>query len=344
MVFQETNPLPTGSINDEGNLYYMVVTNEYRDPLFWETTMGWRQVTSDVIDSLYYPPSFSENTGAGTRVNHFSEEGNEKFSWLDEFVKVDIEKERMSKTLEVDVDLIDSKNLTDFEYKRIRMKNYTEKLREFGMDKDQIRYYKGLIEEAEPRSKIENLLNMFLDHTTQQGGAASMDKIKAMFNTIIKKPLTAKEQEMIFQIPLIFGGGRRRETMQKNTILRDQQFVAELESFCPGIIWKIISGTFRISRRWAERMDEQLSLYETQIENTDENKEGKLLIYKLLCLLLNDSKPTKDGEEDRETLQCLIDNANKVICKKSTRKNKFEFFDEDGPAGQFEYGFSGSYT
>jgi hypothetical protein len=341
LIFNDSKPTPPGDLNSKNNYHYIVITNRYSDSRFWEETMGWKLLTHEELESRTFVDCFSYRSMTGNLVNDFKGENDMKLSWYKEVLTRD--QNVMESNLKLELPTADESvsELTMLELRKLKLEKIVDKLKDYGFDKDQIWHYKNLIKEGDKNDKVEQILDVFKTYLEGKGGKDVTDKVKNMFSNLVKSPLTPLEQEMIFQVPLVFGGGKRRDVFQKSNILRDQKLIAEIESICPGIIWKIISGTFRISNKYVKRWQQQFVFYNSYVEKTSVDLDGKKMFLRIIMMLLNDAKPTKEGDEDRPILEHLMDTANRVILDQVEETDPEEFFDEDVLEGSYNYQHSG---
>lgn len=154
-------------------------------------------------------------------------------------------------------------------------------------------------------------------------------------------PLKAEEQEMLYQIPLVYGGGRRRETIRKSNLLRDPELVAEMEAIQPGLIWAIVSGGLRIGVKMAKRWETQMKIYGRLMKDLKKNKKGKIFLLNLCRLFLNDASLSRDEDPCSEIWNSLYDKVALYMIEDEEDEKSDEDLFMDEPGGRVKYNISG---
>jgi hypothetical protein len=348
MFFRENKSFPKNAMIPPSDIYYTIITR-FKDKAFWSDTFGLVPLGNDELDSLTFKPAFAVMNMQGRKVNDMiggDQSNNWYIDYENEKKKAKMAEENEKKPLEAGEKSSDKTNLVDEsnpEYevymKREKVSRMLEELKKYGLTNELLHKYREMIFNGGEEKHAASLIDMFRSYFEINSKNDVISKLKTFVESLKSSPLTPAEQEMIFQVPLIFGGGRKRETQQRSNILTEQTLISELESIAPGLIWKIISGTFRMSERWLEKWKQQMCFYDAYIYRTKSNKEGKQLLVRIVRLLLNDAKNTKRGNEDNELLDQMMFNVNKIILD----DNMFEedetdtLLDDDHAGGKVNY-------
>lgn len=197
-----------------------------------------------------------------------------------------------------------------------------ESLRSSGMDDHSVNKYMGLFksetrkQESGDEAKAVLSIADYFDHYFSDHKDDKMNQVKRMFSRLLDKELTKEQRELIFQVPLIFGGGRNRRSGGKNNkSLKNPYLISEMEAICPGLVWDLLSGGLGISATSRKRWENHLILLNMMSKGLKVNRKGKLFLLNLIKMILRDAKPTEENDQDDQRWSDMIHKTTEIFVE-----------------------------
>nr|CAH2618896.1 RNA-dependent RNA polymerase [Aulacomnium heterostichum bunyavirus 3]CAI5383934.1 RNA-dependent RNA polymerase [Aulacomnium heterostichum bunyavirus 3] len=335
-------------VNPRGIFVY-VFTNRFRDVVFWEKLLGVKVVSKSEAVDVIGSKMTCYRDGSGAIINDPLSAPEEDLNTFYE-TAVSILDERKGEE-ELDDDTLstadDASQSTD---ERSLEESLKTKLEESGMLPDSIEKYYGMFVNEAKKSSIGESVNdivELVDYFTKVFSKSKesemvIEKLKGSFNKILRQELTQEQRELIFQVPLVFGGSKNRKRGSSNKTLKNPYFVSEMEAICPGLIWDLISGNLGISEYSRKRWDNQFKLWGMMTNNLKKNKKGKVFYLNLIKMILTDAKPTKKNDKDDSRWSDLMHETTEILVEgEDSTSDDEEMFDDPSELSKLNYKVSG---
>jgi hypothetical protein len=165
-------------------------------------------------------------------------------------------------------------------------------------------------------------------------------------NQIIESKKSPMEHEMMHQVASIFGGGRKRTKTVRHAVFKEYKIIAEMESLCKGLIWKLISGLLYISNKDLKSIKNLCKICSMALPQVNKNRSGKAFLLNLVRLIVNDAKLTDPIDSDSEIWNDLKNGLTENIIEGEDYESSDDdsAFDEDIGEGSIGYKPSISYV
>lgn len=341
---------PNNSSINPKFIFYVVISSTKHNKDFWENYLKAKVIDVEELNSIKTSGLFLIRNSVGAIENEYNLALN-----------IDVEDTLAENLVNIEEDKIEEEKAKrelggDAECENNELKVIDERidalkkeLYDFGVGEEQQEKYLVKLKEGKERimhnemkdknytwedifKQLENLLNQ------EKKKGKDSDFLKHKISDIMRKKKEPLQHEMISQVPLIFGGGRNRATTVNTALFKEQRIIAEFESLCPGLIWKIISGTLYIGDRTKNRWLKQLKLYKMVTPSLKRNKEGKAFLITLFRLILNDAKPTDDKNSDDDVWMHLLDLSTKyLIDDEDESDEEANVYDQEITEGSIGY-------
>lgn len=323
------------SILNPRNIYYFIISRTIKDQEFWS-----RVLESEFIHPETLKPKIKgdfmvirNNRGALQNENEMMD-SNLMWNLIDENLKLkeeEEERERQLKRGDKGKRATDESCFAD------------DKMKSEGLDEEQIKRHKKFDAPRQVGATIEDLIDLLNNPEIKEGVSLKKNELSETMKKIVRRPKAAIQHEMIMQAPMVFGGGRSKGRPVKNSIFRERKIIAEAESLCPGLIWKILSGSLYISQETRDYLVDQITAFKMMISHAREHKKGKQFVLNLCMLILNDAIVVANPDDDLLTWRQLSSAMLKLMLldEDKPEKSEWTFQEESEDLGVLKYGFSG---
>jgi hypothetical protein len=131
--------------------------------------------------------------------------------------------------------------------------------------------------------------------------------LESKISDSLKSPMSKESYHRIFQVPYYLSMGSMKAGDQQNKSLKDPELIAEVNSFFPDFINKIITNRLSISEKMKTRYIVGIRNLTRAMRSIKRNREGKAFVLNLMKLVVNDANvvPGKFSEEDEEWQDAL---------------------------------------
>jgi hypothetical protein len=276
--------------------FFATVFSYFENVEMWEDALHAKIIGSESLRSLSEIPIgiyYNEN---GLIVNNLKIVEMKAIDAMNEMQKDYDEKKKAEKeAMEKETIVIDE------------IENKKEFYKEKGYDIDFIeKYLTGVKEKSENWEYMFEFLNEMVKN--EKVFQKLIGKIETKTSEIIKNVKDPKIYENIFQIPKMLGISRERFSDSKNFSLKEQNLIAEIESFFPGFTSKLLSDTLTITEKMRKRFERRFKLMKRISPTLKRNKEGKNFLMNFITLFVNDAntdEKNKSSEDDENWMDIL---------------------------------------
>lgn len=328
------------SIKNPENLFYIVNFRDITDSQFWCRVLNAEVMNLNLMSQIRSSEYFSYRNRNGVLQNFDRIYSNDNlWDLIDQNINARIADEQERACLDAK---LDSTSIGIDEH----VQKIGDSLKDEGLDDTQVDKYLNTIKKGinEGEKSMLTLLNMFDKNVHDVENISSNIGLKLKVEELIKKPKSAKQHEMIMQVPKVFGGEKshRINTKLHANIFREKKIIAEMEAMCPGVLWKLISGNLYISKSTKTLFENQLTMYQVMAKGARSHKKGKQFLINLFKLILNDTVTANEEDEEPEIWKELISSSLKLMLLDEDKsiEDDWEFIDEDSEMGDLRYGIS----
>lgn len=316
------------------SLYYVVISHDIDDISFWSRVLESDPLDLNEFDSIRTSTYFDYRNDKGNVIN------------IDKLVAKDGVWDIITADMEVDEEEAERERLLKEKDTPVEEKSTDEVakvMEDEGLEPDQILKYKSVAENPKDKKSWEDVFSAFAKMDDTKKEESLKGGIKEAIDEVIKKPKSAQQHEMIMQVPKVFGGGRERGIPVKNNLFRERKIIAEVESMCPGLIWKVLSGSLYISQLTYNMFKNQLLMYQTLVKGVTHHKKGKQFLINICKLILNDAKIVPNPDDDFEIWRSVTDITLRLMLLDENEEGSSEssFIEEEADVGILNYGISG---
>jgi hypothetical protein len=281
-------------------LFYLITSTVVKDYKFWEEMLN-----CVLIDPEYLQSKLESSIGvyrkqAGVISDPYNNSLQELNREIAETMDLLEERKRTKEKINLDANV--------FGGKKKLLTKYEVRIKELGLNEgDYARFFRRVKSESDYTwEDFLNSIDKFSPENNEQMSEAFGKKLDA---SIMKKKRPF-EHELIHQVPIALGGGRRRRNANSRIHLKEPRLCAEMASFHVDLLSKIISGTLYMSSRTLKRWKTQFKIYTMLEPHFKKNKKGKSFLLNLMRLIVNDAKLTDENDEDKELWENLYDLTN----------------------------------
>jgi hypothetical protein len=213
-----------------------------------------------------------------------------------------------------------------------------EKFKEKGFDQETIEKYLKVVDEK--GKGWEGLVDMLSEILKNDNKMKEIVKgLEEKLSENLESPMEKEKYHRIFQVPYYLSMGSTKTTDQQSKSLKDPELIAELNSFFPDFMNKILTNRLCISQKMKSRYVTGIKNLTRSMKLIRRNREGKAFVLNLMKLVVNDANlvPGKRSDEDEEWQDALDWIGEKIEEGEDVDEDDFDIVGEEDQSAQIIY-------
>nr|CAH2618712.1 RNA-dependent RNA polymerase [Aulacomnium heterostichum bunyavirus 1]CAI5383856.1 RNA-dependent RNA polymerase [Aulacomnium heterostichum bunyavirus 1] len=326
--------------------FFLVITRRFKLISFWEKYLNSVFINQEEKDWICCCEQYSFNSEIGS-IRRSEVIGGE-MNWIDlidrmnkqkeeeEEEKKKEEEERTKSGGEASTSKSEEKrrNLYEIVMNSVLDDEVKEKIKRMLLEED--------IEPSLDRNtrSLEELIEIVLTEDSDK----IIEGLRSKLIKLKETPISQEEQEMLYQVPSVFGGGKQRRGAKKMNLLKDPELIAEFECIQPGLIWLIVTGGLFIGQKMLKRWKNQMKIYSKLMKDLKNNKKGKIFLLNMCRMFLNDANTSTDEDSCKEIWDGLYDKVAVLMIDDEEEDDSEDDIFKDPTGGRIRYGISGEHN